>query len=910
MTDQDGNGTPPRSPTTADTQEPISVAKVRNPEGINSSRPTSEFGLPFRRSTNASLSAFFASNPATNVLSKRASSPIVGFPRRASRPESSLSSAATLTNEVPNEYRSLIARSFAPHVAILPSHDTEELLAQKGLSGGLLSLLRPFGETVQGKVTIRDSSGSSRSCEDYSVHFTRLKDGLESPRITFQDQQPHLQNIATYLDQQFPESSARLRTGGDVEQIEEVISKHLVYTSPESTKGNHDGEAAPEVDLRSPYASPFSIAYLRRLLSGLPMTPHETFSHPVACVLAVSSRSADPIEELRQLSTSTRTGEERLPSWVNADYLRYHVLIHDEEHDDSQRSTSLFEQMKRHFGLHCHLLRLRSSQCVPSDDDCVRLPICEWQSAAEELSEIKAREALDDFDADNSPCIYESDAAAVRALVRELVTQSVIPIMERQCAQWNDQIVSKRRGISGRFLSFSKKWTSPFGGGNRMSAAFGSGSSSPTTSNGSSGSSNPNSNYDAVRGIYLSESPEHLMRKLADYAFMLRDYRLAQSVYEMLRTDYANDKAWKYQAGAIEFTAITSLLTGTPPTKSRLPENAPDPLLENCSFIYSTRCMDNYAALRALSVGAELMQLRVQASGQQIFSSVTSSGHTNVTADDAARCTSRIVEMQLVGRTGYALMCERAAACFAGRTGTGTHSWGSRHRKAAFWNALAAERWLELERDPQAANCMSEVVRLYGIDGVAVASADKLDSRDSSGISLAFEGVQSFVLHLREVLQDRTGADVLIVTAAEMDAPGEEERQATLERMESRDLEAKSSRKSFSFEVAETNSISSKSDRKSSVSFDTPVARPSNETKLDTSFSNVSSNTLGPPPTPVAVADKPDIRKHRRSMSKVALGMVPESASVQDVEDPLGVGSIQVRRPRAASKPKPVAREP
>ncbi|GME57398.1 hypothetical protein GTA08_BOTSDO13493 [Neofusicoccum parvum] len=50
------------------------------------------------------------------------------------------------------------------------------------------------------------------------------------------------------------------------------------------------------------------------------------------------------------------------------------------------------------------------------------------------------------------------------------------------------------------------------------------------------------------------------MRKLADYAFMLRDFRLAASTYDILRTDFNNDKAWKYYAGANEMTVISTLL--------------------------------------------------------------------------------------------------------------------------------------------------------------------------------------------------------------------------------------------------------------------------------------------------------------------------------------------------------------
>jgi hypothetical protein len=42
------------------------------------------------------------------------------------------------------------------------------------------------------------------------------------------------------------------------------------------------------------------------------------------------------------------------------------------------------------------------------------------------------------------------------------------------------------------------------------------------------------------------------MRKLADFAFMLRDYRLAQSIYDTVRKDFQlEDKAMKYYAGTI-----------------------------------------------------------------------------------------------------------------------------------------------------------------------------------------------------------------------------------------------------------------------------------------------------------------------------------------------------------------------
>lgn len=390
------NGASQRSPRMSYAEQSLSNPKLRGLEnGIErSNRPFSEINLPFRRS-NASLSALFASTSLANSQ-KRASLPLIGPLSRKPSTESGFSSQIFAKDvQGSSAYRDTIVRSFAPHIAILPSQDTEDFLAQKGFNGGLLQLLRPYGENVQGKVTIRDSNGASKSWEDYAVRFTRLKDGLEGPRApdrTSLDSNSRTKNVNGYVDQYFPASSARLRTGGDIEFVEVSVSKHLSFYESQFNAGEDD-ELLQEMtaDDASTVASAFHLLYLRRLLSGLPVTPHETFSHPVACVVAVSSRNSDPVEALRQLQIETTTGDQRLPQWVNNDFLRYYVLLHDEGFDDLQRSMDLFEQMKRHFGVHCHLLKIKSTQAVPSDEDCVPLPTCEWLSAAEELVEIERR---------------------------------------------------------------------------------------------------------------------------------------------------------------------------------------------------------------------------------------------------------------------------------------------------------------------------------------------------------------------------------------------------------------------------------------------------------------------------------------------------------------------------------------
>lgn len=559
-------------------------------------------------------------------------------------------------------------------------------MRHKGIAGGLLDLLRPFGEHIQGKVTTRDSTGISKIWDDFSLRFVGVRDGLENPRSTERkstDSAPSQQSRrrgASLLEYK----PARLRTGGDIGQVEELVERHLTFyeenSGPLEASYMTAKDTASVPDAHS--TSPFYSLYLRRLLSGIPMSPFETFSHPVASVIAISSRSPSPIEELRSLYDSSNSGEHRLPQWVHNEFLRYYVLIHDEDYDDITKSMALYDQMKRHFGLHCHLLRLHSTQCVPSDDDTVRLPPVEWSAAAEELAEIVRRESSED-DEDPTPYIFESDANALRAFVREMVTQSIIPSMERASATWNDQVASRRRGLSGRFMSMSKRFTA-FGGGRNSSSPLLGGAVS---------------NYDSVQGFYRPEAPEAVMRKLADYAMMLRDFKLAHSTYEILCQDFKNDKAWRHYAGVNEMAAVSLLLATGASNKIRI--EGIDQYLETAYYSYVTRAGTPHNALRTLVLGVELLKMR---GGNAL--------------DDAARWANRILDDHMVGSVGHALLTERIATCWGERVAIGGLSDVDRHRKCAFWNTLAADAWLRLEKASQAERCLGEAFRLYKVEGI------------------------------------------------------------------------------------------------------------------------------------------------------------------------------------------------
>ena len=281
--------------------------------------------------------------------------------------------------------------------------------------------------------------------------------------------------------------------------------------------------------------------------------------------------------------------------------------------------------------------------------------------------------------------IFESDATAIKAFLREMVIQSIVPFMENRVITWNDQVASRRRGISGRFMSLSKRWT-------------GLGSSKNATSGSGAAANSSGSNYDHQRGFYPPQTPEATMRQLGDYAFMLRDFKLASSTYDFLRTDFSHDKAWAYHAAANEMAAITSLLI--PPTSyTRTKLENVDQMLDNAAYSYITRSSMPMNVVRGFTLAMELLKMRGR-----------------MAVDDAARWGGRLLELGVLTPSTQALTAERLADCYVTRSVIGVPFLSIRKRQAAFWNVLAADSWTRLERSAQADSRLRLAKELYGMN--------------------------------------------------------------------------------------------------------------------------------------------------------------------------------------------------
>ncbi len=718
---------------------PAGTSECLQPEfALRSSREPTSSGLPkttassspvkTSKSLSSSESRLSLAAASSSLSKSRSSSYLQSHTLESSSVASQDSSPSNPANDIDEGHRQIIVRSFAPRVAVFASSDTEEFVRDKGFRDGLHSLLRPYGERLQGKVIIRDSMGGSRGWDDFGI---RLMDSQALQEVKTYgaggliagEDVGDLVNGSQRVSEQ-TRSSYNAETGSLIDKVLEDYFRNTSAASGAQDKGHVDFEGMPYEP--RPRSSPLYPFYLRKLLSTSSIVPYETFSHPVTCLIAVSSSHPAPIEALRQLYSDTGHKGKKIPAWMGTEYLRYYVLIHDEENDDITKSTALFDLMKRHFGLHCHLLRLRRSQCVLTDDDSTRVPSCEWLSAEEEIEKpwlrgrlrctflitgslLMSKDYTDDVGLSDK-YILESDSTAIKSFLREMVTQSIVPFMESRVVTWNDQVASRRRGISGRFMSLSKRWT-----------GFG---TTKSTTPGLAGTSNPSgSNYDYLQGFYPPDTPESTMRQLGDYAFMLRDWKLAYSTYDFLRADFGHDKAWAYHAAANEMTAITSLLTPYA-FNSRARSESLDQMLETASYSYLTRCSMPFNVIRCLTIAIELLKSR----GPNA-------------AGDAARWGAKMLEIGVLTPGAQALTTERTAECHVSRMRAHSAAASTCRRQAALWSLLASDSWLRLDKADQARVCLREASILYG-----------LENQDSAG--LPFPSMQDLWQRLCLALSD------------------------------------------------------------------------------------------------------------------------------------------------------------
>ncbi|XP_068563858.1 trafficking protein particle complex subunit 8 isoform X2 [Cebidichthys violaceus] len=261
-------------------------------------------------------------------------------------------------------------------------------------------------------------------------------------------------------------------------------------------------------------------------------------------------------------------------------------------------------------------------------------------------------------------CLTLNDHDHIRQFIQEFTFRGLLPHIEKNIRQLNDQLVS-RKGLSRSLFTATKKW---FGGGKVPEK----------------GISEPKSTCGL---LYPPEAPELQIRKMADLCFLVQHYELAYSCYHTAKKDFLSDQAMLYAAGALEMAAVSAFL------QAGAPRPYPAHYMDTAIQTYRDVCKNMVLAERCALLSAEILKSQVKYS-------------------DAATLLIKMTSEDSDLRS--ALLLEQAAHCFINMRNPMV-------RKFAFHMILAGHRFSKAGQRRHALRCYCQAMQVYKERGWSLA---------------------------------------------------------------------------------------------------------------------------------------------------------------------------------------------
>uniref|UniRef100_A0A8C6PRM7 Trafficking protein particle complex subunit 8 n=1 Tax=Nothobranchius furzeri TaxID=105023 RepID=A0A8C6PRM7_NOTFU len=490
-----------------------------------------------------------------------------------------------------------IQDSFVPMVAVLSSDEAERVSRKNNLS--FSELLRPFCKlTSEGH--IRDPNNQLQTVKNLRVCVNNLVTSLQTPSASVSPAQYRLLSevVLSFQPQEGAQTSA-VKTGD--------YSLNLSVTTP------------------------WFEAYRDNFLQSMPASDHEFLNHYLACLLVVSSTETVPVEQFLKLSQEQHriqhSGEYTNPKWFIPNTLKYYVLLHDMSEGDEQRAELVYEDMKQRYGSHgCYLLKINSRTVSPEQDEQIPDPwsqyllrnsqrnqvrihipppaISSWRlcasvcvcgpgpglSSSLEVHPLQldtssaSLQTLTDVHVDlktgardsehpalgsgsYGACLTLNDHDHVRQFVQEFAFRGLLPHVEKNIRQLNDQ-----KRPESLFVHCYQKVVC-------VGVIF------------------------LLFGVrYPPEAPELQIRKMADLCFLVQHYDLAYSCYHTAKKDFLLDQAMLYAAGALEMAAVSAFL------QSGAPRPYPSHYMDTAIQTYRDVCRNMVLAERCALLSSEILK--------------------------------------------------------------------------------------------------------------------------------------------------------------------------------------------------------------------------------------------------------------------------------------------------------------
>ncbi|KAH3664377.1 hypothetical protein WICMUC_005762 [Wickerhamomyces mucosus] len=495
--------------------------------------------------------------------------------------------------------KALLVSAFSPQITISCTQAVDKIAENFGFHS-FFQMLKPFGDKIVHNFQIKDSQLASRTAESFSLRFTRPLHEL----LTIQEAEINNSQRRHNSQDKITKSTPQLFS---YQSLELLMSEYIQSINPKLQEASVENNSA----LLKLLKDSIYIKFFTKLLSSSYLTPFESMNHPIASFLIIKASESydDARDQLLQFKQT------QLPEYLNIDdILPIIVVIYDENIEEEQiKVVQLKEQIKRQLNVDAFPLAINTEKIEGSETRQLNPPVL--ISLDEELQNTH-------LPSSSTQGLSTKNIASIYRLLQLIIQKKLIPFMEKKIAFWDEQIITPRKSLTGRFFNVSKRYFS---------------------TNSAKSSNENSSSFDAEKGFYKKLSNESLIRKLADWSFMLRDYRYAYTTYEMLNKDFLSDKAWPHLASSQEMTAI-SLLMGASNITSKLKNDTIDPLLDYSNYTYFARCGLKTYALRSILIVSEL------------FCTLRDDW---TSAPAAIRWVKKALDDKLVGRIGRSLLVER-----------------------------------------------------------------------------------------------------------------------------------------------------------------------------------------------------------------------------------------------------------
>ncbi|KAF8709998.1 hypothetical protein HU200_029722 [Digitaria exilis] len=372
----------------------------------------------------------------------------------------------------------LLLEEITPVVMVLTTPLAEAACKKSGLN--FVDMLSPFSLFKKIDVPVRTASEVPYRLQMFKIRMVYASD------VRKEDYEVADERIKPVVSEADEKALPDLLS--DPPQLEDVLGK-------------------PEAELCPLWIKKFN----RELMRTLSFSEHETFDHPVACLLVVSSMDKEPISKFVDLFNTNQ-----LPSLLNEgimdpQILKHYLVLHDQQEGPQDIAVNVLAEMRSTLGLNdCKLLCINSStEADGSNADNSWLPY----------------KALGLNNHEGTCFLSMDDLNEIKDFMQDFASNHIIPYMEQKIRVLNQQVATTRKGFRNQIknLWWRKRDDVP----------------------------------EAPNGpMYTFTSIESQIRVLGDFAFMLRDYELALSNYRLLATDYKLDKAWKRFAGVQEMSGL------------------------------------------------------------------------------------------------------------------------------------------------------------------------------------------------------------------------------------------------------------------------------------------------------------------------------------------------------------------